>query len=217
MKKIKYVKRQGMLDPCLPWVRPGSCRIGVLVGWSVLCLLIGLHFWTQKRVIGASYHRFLVFPMGCRCSVSWWESSRSLWWWAGGTRIHGRFRAVCLFTISCRQRGGGERICQVCGGRSLDVPRRIPGGWCMSRVGMMVRRRHWGRLWCMMWQRMSGPCRWGDGTAGLQMADISQIASWDSPHSLHDNMAAGEAVSDRVLRTLCFAKTIHQLSFQSQL
>ena len=115
MKKIKYVKRQGMLDPCLPWVRPGSCRIGVLVGWGVLCLLIGLHFWTQKRVIGASYHRFLVFPMGCRCSVSWWESSRSLWWWAGGTRIHGRFRAVCLFTISCRQRGGVW--------------------WCMSRVG----------------------------------------------------------------------------------
>ncbi|KAL6320932.1 hypothetical protein AAG906_010741 [Vitis piasezkii] len=52
--------------------------------------------------------------------LPWWESSRSLWWWAGGTRIHGRFRAVCLFTISCRQRGGGERICQVCGGRSLD-------------------------------------------------------------------------------------------------
>ncbi|RVW68320.1 hypothetical protein CK203_061288 [Vitis vinifera] len=46
------------------------------------------------------------FPMGCRCSGSWWESSRSLWWWAGGTRIHGRFGAVCLFTISCRQRGG---------------------------------------------------------------------------------------------------------------
>ena len=194
MKKIKYVKRQGMLDPCLPWLRPGSCRIGVLVGWSVLCLLIGSHFWTQKRVIGASYRRFLVFPMGCRCSVSWWESSRSLWWWAGGTRIHGRFGAVCLFTISCRQRGG---VCR---------------GWAM-----MVRRRHWGRPWCMMWQRISGPCRWGDGTAGLQMADISQIASWDSPHSLHDNMAAGEVVSDRVLRTLCFAKTIHQLSFQSQL
>ncbi|RVW34100.1 F-box/kelch-repeat protein [Vitis vinifera] len=49
--------------------------------------------------------------------------------WAGGIRIHGRFRALCLFTISCRRRGGGERICQVRGGRSLDVRRRVWSGW----------------------------------------------------------------------------------------
>ena len=136
-------KRQGILDPFSPWRRPGWSRIGVLVGWNVLRLLIGSLFWTSKRVIGASYRRFLVFPMGYRCSVSWWESSQRLWWWAGGIRIHGRFRALCLFTISCLRRGGGERICQLSGGRSLDVRRRVWSGWCMWRVGMMVRITHW--------------------------------------------------------------------------
>ena len=89
-------KRQGILDPFSPWRRPGWSRIGVLVGWNVLRLLIGSRFWTMKRVIGASYCRFLGFPMGCRCSVSWWESSRSLWCGRVGSGYMGDFE-LCVY------------------------------------------------------------------------------------------------------------------------
>ncbi|RVW34114.1 F-box/kelch-repeat protein [Vitis vinifera] len=53
----------------------------------------------------------------------------------GWDRIPWEISSSVLFTISCRRRGGGERICQVRGGRSLDVRRRVWSGWCMLRVG----------------------------------------------------------------------------------
>ena len=51
-------------------------------------------------------------------------------------------------------------------------------------------------------------CGWGGGTTGLQMADSSRDASWDSPHSLHEYMG-GEAVSNWMQKLWWSLRGVH--------
>ena len=139
--------------------------------WSGWCMLVRRTHWSQRWCM--TWQRM----SGLHC-LTWQGSAvfhRGKFHVIGGCCTYGDARQV-------REERGSLRFCQLGVGQGRGgfpgrqhVPEDLRGRWWHGDVHVS--------------------CGWGGGTAGLQMADSRQIASWDSPHSLHDSMG-GEAVSE---------------------